>query len=189
MSKTSTRNTKRQKIIEEAARILGKAPNLSMQDLAKKMTVSRATLYRYFPTREALIHDLALEALQATDAAVEGIYDDVTSYQEAFRRTMEAVIPLGTYYHFLAQEGHLYNDPEVMAEVTRQSEQMRTMIDGAKASGELDPSLPTRWVEQHFDALIWVGWSMVHEGYVARREVADLAFKTFWRGVQTQTTP
>ncbi len=97
----------RKALLTKAARALSQNPRLVMGDLAQEMEVSRATLYRYFPTRDVLIKALSLEALRATDEAVEGIYEGVTSYKEAFRRTIEALIPLGAYYHFLSREGQL----------------------------------------------------------------------------------
>ena len=50
-------------ILEAAARLLAEDGDASMADLAGAAGVGRATLYRYYPSREALLAALTAEAL------------------------------------------------------------------------------------------------------------------------------
>jgi TetR/AcrR family transcriptional repressor of mexCD-oprJ operon len=46
-------------ILDAAARVLGRRADAAMADIADEAGVGRATLYRHFPTREALLQGLA----------------------------------------------------------------------------------------------------------------------------------
>lgn len=173
---------KRRKIMDEAARVFATEGPLAMNDLVKKLEVSRATLYRYFPTREELVRSIAIESFEDTRIAVEGLFDDVLTNREAFERLFEALIPLG-HYHFLSREWGLMEDEEVMALVDEQNKQVLAMIEQAQAAGELDANTPSHWIARHFDSMVWIAWEAVYSGHVARRDIARLTFNTFWSGV------
>ena len=46
-------------ILDAAARVLRRQPEAAMADIADEAGVERATLYRYFPTRESLLRGVA----------------------------------------------------------------------------------------------------------------------------------
>lgn len=171
-------------LLDEAADVLRRMPGGSMAEIAEGLGVSRATLYRMFPNRDALIRELALDALHLTDVAAASVPQNVSSYREAFARLIEALVPYGDRYHFLMNEPRAMRDPEVKAGVERQYTQMYAFIDEAKAAGELDPEQPTRWVASVFDSIIWSAWWSVSEGNIAPKDVAELAMRSFWGGVR-----
>ena len=183
MNVASDRAATRAEILRRAAEALCHNPGLGMSKLTKVIGVSRATLYRYFASREALIHELAVEAIRATDEAAEGIFVGAATYAEAFRRLLGAMIPLGATYHFLSREMGLYDDETVMAEARRQEQQMADLIDAAKAVGEITSALPTRWVAKQFDLVVWLAWSEAGETDQDPAELTEIAFHSFWSGV------
>lgn len=180
----SDRNAQQRKtILSRAAETLCQQPGLDMVGLAEATGVSRATLYRYFPNREQLIRALAFQSIEDMDAAADGIFEGLRSYRDAFRALIDAIVPLGAAYHFLARESNAFEDPDVKAALRRQDAELAGMIEEAKEAGELDRELPTRWIAEHLDAVVWIAWSQVAEGHVARNDAASLAFRTFWGGV------
>lgn len=183
----SKQSIQKRKLMHRAAEALASESLQTMGAIAKAADISRATLYRHFPNRDALIREIALASLAETDSAVEGIYDGLSSYREAFRRTMEAIVPLGARFNFLARERCL--SEEVKIGMERQAQQLLDMVKAAQEAGEIDPSMPARWVSRHFDAISWLAWAEVSEGHVASKTVADLAFRTFWSGVQIPPSP
>ena len=46
-------------ILDAAARVVRRRPDAAMADIADEAGVGRATLYRYFPTRESLLRGVA----------------------------------------------------------------------------------------------------------------------------------
>lgn len=183
----SDRNEQQRKsILSRAAEALSARPGLDMATLAEATGVSRATLYRYFPNREELVRALVFQSIEDMDAAAEGIFEGLPSYQDAFRVLIGAIVPLGAAYHFLTREANAFDDPEVKAALHKQETELAEMIEEAKEAGELDRELPTRWIAHHLDAVVWIAWSEVAAGHVARNDAAGLAFRTFWGGVSAR---
>ncbi|MBO3745860.1 TetR/AcrR family transcriptional regulator [Streptosporangiaceae bacterium NEAU-GS5] len=50
-------------ILEAAAACLGRNPDASMTEIAKRAGLGRVTLYGHFPSREALLHELMRDSL------------------------------------------------------------------------------------------------------------------------------
>src|SRR4051812_39267931 len=88
MRADAARNVHR--IVAVAARLLGEDPSAGMADVAAAADVSRATVYRHFPTREALIAAIQEQAFAASEQALEACRLDEGSAVEALRRPCEA---------------------------------------------------------------------------------------------------
>src|SRR3712207_9593311 len=58
-------------LIDAAAGLLARRPAASMADIAGAADISRATLFRRFPSRGALVEELSRRAVQAYTAAVD----------------------------------------------------------------------------------------------------------------------
>jgi AcrR family transcriptional regulator len=91
-------------ILDTAAHLLADRRDASMNDIAAAAGVGRATLYRYFPTREALVQALADEALgefatRLADAGLERV-----PFPEALQRLCRAVLAVGDRYVVLLDE-------------------------------------------------------------------------------------
>jgi AcrR family transcriptional regulator len=154
-----------------------------MSALADAASVSRATLYRYFGSRDALIASTARFAIGAMEGAMAGVTADADSHREVFRRLVAVLVPLGATYRFV---GHLEDrlDTDLRAVLSAQDSELAALIAAAQTAGEVRADLPAWWVSSLFDAVIWMAWSGVAEGELPRKGAPALAFATFWRGVQ-----
>src|SRR5450759_3203600 len=86
-------------ILDVAADLLardGEPP--SMADVAAAAGVARATLYRYFPTRERLLQALAASALDATATRLAQADLDTVPVPEAIARIARVVAAAGSKY-------------------------------------------------------------------------------------------
>ncbi len=175
---------KRAAILEDAAAVFALLPGASMAELAEGLGISRATLYRYFPKREQLVHALALEAVRLIDEASNQLKLLQNSYLEAFGELIELLVPIGDRYHFFVTEPRCIRHEDVKKEVERQYQQLFEMIDQAKAHGEINPQLPTAWVAACFDSAVWSAWWTVTQGSVAPNDAQRLAVESFRRSVQ-----
>ncbi|MFE9427573.1 helix-turn-helix domain-containing protein [Kitasatospora sp. NPDC006697] len=99
-------------ILDRAAALLAEQSGASMADIARAAGVGRATLYRYFDTRQALLDALA-------DAAVDDLGDRldqaglaIVPVREAFARVFHAFLVTGAKYLALRQAGHKPADPQ-----------------------------------------------------------------------------
>ena len=71
MRADAARNVHR--IVEVAARLLGEDPHAGMAEVAAAAGISRATVYRHFTTREALIDAIRRQALEQAELALVGL--------------------------------------------------------------------------------------------------------------------
>ncbi|MEM9239073.1 MAG: TetR/AcrR family transcriptional regulator [Pseudomonadota bacterium] len=175
---------KRQTVLASAGATLARNPAASVADIASRAGVGRATLYRFFATREALIRALALESLMQIDEATQTIPYETMPAERGLAETFKAIVPLGDRFHFLANEPAVVHDPEFKAVSERQRKDLADLIDAMKSEGSLDRTVSTAWAVATVEALIYVAWASVDDGSVARRDAAGLAFRTFVRGLQ-----
>ncbi len=159
-------------------------PRATLANVAEEAGVSRATLHRYFTSRDELIRMLALESIDAIDRACGEIDYYGQSASESLRQTLDAIVPLGAHYSFLALQGEaVAHDPEVARNLKRQLSQTAELVEAAKAEGTFGADVPTAWIVATIDALIYASWSTVHQGTVAPRDVAKLMFRTLTSGL------
>src|SRR3954447_2757467 len=78
------------RIVEVAARLLGSDPGAGMADVATAAGVSRATVYRHFPTREALIAAIQAQAIEDSERALVACRLVEDSATEALQRLCAA---------------------------------------------------------------------------------------------------
>src|ERR1700736_1664130 len=92
-------------ILAAAARVFseqGTAANLA--DVAAAAGVSRATLYRYYPNREALLTALAAHALNELANRLNDAGLERATVKEAIERLARAIVAVGDRYSVLASE-------------------------------------------------------------------------------------
>lgn len=178
----SIRPTTQTAIIEAAFEVLNADPSASVSDVATRAGVGRATLHRYFSSRGALIKGLAVIALEEMDVAVSTATKDAQSYTEAFETMFRVLVPLGDRHGFLTQET-LANDPETAAAFQRQKDGMFDLIDALKKEGLFASDVPTEWINQAFDYLLYAAWDSVKRSALTQTQATDLALKTLTNGL------
>ena len=125
---------------------------------------------------------LAQTAMRELDEAIEAAVTDATSYTEALRISLTAIIPLADRQWFLARE-LVEHDPEVMAGYQRQVRDLAEAIDVAKDEGSFGPDVPTSWIVQAFDHLLYAAWESVRMGEATASQAAALAWRTLTSGL------
>ena len=167
-------------IVEAGFSVLSRKPGASMSDVADAAGVGRATLHRYFASRADLVEALARLAVQELNDAVEDATAGATSYWDALRLTMQAVIPLAHRHMFLMHED--IHGPALQADLAEQAKGLRRLIDQAKAEGALRADHPTEWIAQAFDHLIYAAWEMIRLKEATPKQAVALAWDQFIKG-------
>jgi AcrR family transcriptional regulator len=92
-------------ILDAAAHVLSEQGGSSnMADVAAAAGVSRATLYRYYPHREALLDALAARALADAGTRLADAGLERAPVEEAIERIVRALIAVGDRYAVLIRE-------------------------------------------------------------------------------------
>jgi AcrR family transcriptional regulator len=183
MSRKSTRLL----VLDAAARVLSQNQGASLSEVADVASVGRATVYRYFPTRENLMRELCIQALDETDEA-SAASQDIEDPIEYLRAIADALVPLGDKYHFLmSSHESSMNDPVIRRRYLRQLDQVKDMVEWLKEEGHMAVDIPTPWAVACIDNLIYSAWQTVRDGSVARKQAADLLVRTFLTGMGPDT--
>jgi len=171
-----------QAILEAAFDILVENPGASLSDIAKRAGVGRATLHRYYTSRDELLSALTKAAIEEMDAAAEKACIDTPSCTEALRRTLYALVPLGDRYRFMVDQ-KFDALPDIAREFERQRQQTEELVEGAKKEGQFDAAVPTSWIVRAYDYLLYAAWESVKAQEVTPRQASDLAWKTLANGI------
>ena len=168
-------------ITEAAFEVFNRNPGASLSEVAQIAGVGRATLHRYYSSREELLRSLVRQALLEMDEAANLACENVDSYADALQETLKAMIPLGDRYHFLTTESY-EGDEELQKEIERQSSELAGMVESAKKEGLFHSDIPTRWIVHAYEHLIYAAWECVREETATHKQAAALAWRTLVSG-------
>jgi TetR/AcrR family transcriptional regulator, mexCD-oprJ operon repressor len=123
-----------QAILDAAAHVLAGESEASLDDVAQAADVGRATLFRHFPSREALLAALHEEAIEEigrrfVDAGLDGV-----APEQALERIVRAVLVVGDRYSVLMLKPRGSQHPRV-EEVVRGP--IREVLRHGSAEGTL----------------------------------------------------
>ncbi|MDN3293020.1 helix-turn-helix domain-containing protein [Streptomyces ficellus] len=117
-------------------------PDVPFDDITRRAAVGNATLYRHFPDRAALIHEVVLSVMsRTTERALEAAAEEADAFQ-ALRRFTHAAADerIGALCPMLSGAFHR-DHPELDAERTRLEQAVVALVDRAHAAGRLRPDV------------------------------------------------
>ncbi len=173
----------RDAIIEAAFQTFSRRPSASLADVAANAGVGRATLHRHFQSREALMVELARVALDELDTAVDEAVKDAETHTDGLRLALIAIIPLADRQWFLAHEP-VERDPSVAEAYKAGLDELAEEIEAARGEGTFARDIPTRWIAESYENLIYAAWTMVRDGDATPAQAADLAWRTLTAGLR-----
>jgi TetR/AcrR family transcriptional regulator, mexCD-oprJ operon repressor len=142
-------------ILEAAAAVLAEqGEQANMADVAAAAGMARATVYRYFPNREALFEALGRLALEdAGERLQAGRLQDVP-VPEAFERAVRALVAVGDYLVVVARDKALPDPAEFEQRVATP---LRKLIERAQSLGEVRDDLPASWLMESLIGIVVSG--------------------------------
>jgi TetR/AcrR family transcriptional regulator, mexCD-oprJ operon repressor len=149
VSATAHLNT-RGAILETAARLLAES-DASMVEIAAAAGVGRATLYRHYPTRDALLAALAAQALDEMAERVADASLEQTSVAEAITRVARVFLTVADRYVVLVRE-RVRPDPDEAE--SRLGRPVRAVFERGVREGVLRSDLTPQAQLQLFSSLI-----------------------------------
>lgn len=156
MSESAPRQALQQRvgaaILDGAAQVLAAhGEKASMSAVAAAAGVARATVYRYFPNREALLAELANLAVSRADAALGSARLDEVPAHEGVRRAVRALVEVGDPFVAVAQE-RARPDPDDFER--RLAAPLRRVFERGQATGEIRPDVPSAWLTESLVGLV-----------------------------------
>jgi AcrR family transcriptional regulator len=189
MSKSSTEPTSSPRYDRTAAAILDAAAHAlaahggsaNMAEVAAAAGVSRATLYRYYASREALLEALGAQALGEAGRRLADAGLDRCSVPEAIERLLRALLAVGDRYLVLLAE-QVEPDP---AEVERAiGAHIGAVLERGMKEGILRDDLPPEALHRLFGGLIFAAVKIVGERRLGLEETAAATAALFLDGAR-----
>jgi TetR/AcrR family transcriptional repressor of mexCD-oprJ operon len=142
-------------ILEAAAAVLAeRGEQASMADVAGAAGMARATVYRYFPNREALFEALGRLALEEAGERLQAGRLEEVAVPEAFERAVRALAAVGDSFVVVSRES-ARTDPEEFEQ--RVAAPLRGLIERAQSLGEVRDDLPASWLMESLIGIIVSG--------------------------------
>lgn len=131
-------------ILEAAARVLvAHGEQANMTDVASAAGVARATVYRYFPNRRALIDELAELAVQSAGERLGSARINEIPVPEAITRAVRALVEVGDLFIVLARE-QLRPDAEQFERSI--GGPLRDLVERGQSAGAIRDDIPSAWL-------------------------------------------
>lgn len=139
-------------ILDGAARLFAEqGEQASMNDVAAAAGVARATVYRYFPNRQALLDDLARAAVSDADARLMSARIDEVAPEEGIARAVRALVDVGDSFVLLARE-RVRSDPERFER--RVIAPLRHLFERGQAAGDIRADIASARLTESLIGLI-----------------------------------
>jgi len=139
-------------ILEAAARLLAHAGGqASMNDVAAAAGVARATVYRYFPSRQALLDRLAELAVADAGGRLASARIEEVQPDEGVTRAVRVLVDVGDYFIALARERIRPAPHEFQEKIAGP---LRRLFERAQASGDIRADVPSSWLTEALVALV-----------------------------------
>jgi TetR/AcrR family transcriptional regulator, mexCD-oprJ operon repressor len=156
MSEPAPRQTLQQRvaaaILDGAARMFAvEGEQASMNDVAAAAGVARATVYRYFPNRQALLDELAQVAVSDADARLSSARIDEVAPEEGIARAVRALVDVGDSFVLLARE-RVRSDPERFER--RITQPLRQLFERGQAAGDIRDDIASARLTESLIGLI-----------------------------------
>jgi AcrR family transcriptional regulator len=151
----------------------------SMGDVARAAGVGRATLYRYFETRESLLEALAVRAVADVGARLADARLDAVPVEEAIERIVRSVVSVGDRYAVLLDE-RIRLDP---AETERLiATPIRAVFVRGIEGGVLRDDVSAEILLELFGGLLATVFRLVGHGRLGLEDAAATAGSLFLHG-------
>lgn len=138
-------------ILEAAARVLAeRGEQASMADIATAAGVARATVYRYFPNRQALLGALAQVGLDDAEARLRDARLDQVPLEQALERAVRALIDVGDTFIVIAR-ARARPDPEFDPRVLVP---LRMLVERGQREGAFREDVPASWLTEALLGLV-----------------------------------
>jgi AcrR family transcriptional regulator len=168
-------------IIAAAATTLAAHEGASMAEIAEAAGISRATLYRYFPTREHLLEAMAETAIDELERLLRDADLDSVDVPEALARMTRAWVTCGNKYAVLLQSAVSIDKAKVEA---RLGTSTRAVLRRGIDDGTLRPDLTPDELAEVYGGLFNAAVRMTLNGTAGVEKASSIALTSFLDGAR-----
>jgi AcrR family transcriptional regulator len=179
----------RHHVLRAAADLLSRRSTATMEEVARAAGISRATLNRYFPGRDALVRALEEFGIAECEKALDAARPEEGPAEQAVRRLVEAVEPCAGLLSFLYCENQLFEGEEQNAGWARIDERLTALFRRGQESGAFRVDLSAAWLTEALYGLVAASSWAVLDGRVARKDISHMVVELLLGGAVRKDAP
>ena len=179
----------REDILGAAQRQLNRDPGSAMAVVAKAAGVGRATLHRYFATREALLTEIGTRSLDRwesrlrdRDVAATAASGDPGRIAACLEGLVGDFVADADDFGFALTDSYMCAEPALAERADALFEEEVAFYAAAQAAGVLRADVPPRWLGHSMYGQLVAARDALRGGDVARRDLDALVLSTFLTG-------
>jgi AcrR family transcriptional regulator len=136
-----------ERILDATTELIAVDPAVSLEQIAARAGVSRATLYHHFAGRDALLDALTEHSVAEVRAALEAVRPAEGAPAAALERVLRAAWQvIGRYRGLVIVNPQRLERAELRRRLEPALALVRALIVRGQTSGEFDPELPVDWL-------------------------------------------
>jgi AcrR family transcriptional regulator len=182
IDKSTKKDATHKAILESATELLSLKPTSTLQEIADYSRVGIATLHRHFASREALLDELAMNAVQLVNEALVSVSFDDYDARGSLNNLFSLLIPLGNKISFLGTSTYTHSNPQVIQEEERLQQLILNAIKKWQQTGQLRNDMPAKWIMVVLYDLLFISWQEIQIGNIARNDAAGYLLNTTLNG-------
>jgi AcrR family transcriptional regulator len=159
-------------VLDSAIPVLAKDRAASMQVIAKRAGISRATLVRLFPTRQHLVQAMAAKILDDCDQALARAEAD-TPVQQVLAALVAEYPPFAQLWNLVYVEPDVLGVPEASERADAIFDRTVEFFKRGQSAGLLRNDMPATWLASTFCGLAETAWELTLEGSMGTRQAPD----------------
>ncbi|TXL68650.1 chalcone isomerase family protein [Zeimonas arvi] len=184
-------SVERDQLLRAIATVLTDQPRLPMEQLAQAIGISRATLHRMFPNREAIVEAVLALALEASREAIDSAAIDQGPADEALRRLVATFMPNAVLYLFLqsARQERCGQADTWLARFEPNRQRVLALFRRGQEEGCLRVDLTAQWMHDATSALLFEAANSVREGRLAAADAVESVLTVLLDGARRRPAP
>jgi TetR/AcrR family transcriptional regulator, mexCD-oprJ operon repressor len=172
----------RDAVLDAVTPLLARDASASTGSIARAAGISRATLGRLFPDRDAVVRALLQRCVERVVSALDRGAERARAGEPLVPALVAEVLPEAQAFAFLATQPAAHGD-EADRIYDGIVQRLDAMVLDAQRAGRLRTDLPARWVSDVLHVLAVAGAESLRLGRIPARDVVALVTEAALHGV------
>lgn len=165
--------TQAAEVLDSAIPVLARDRAASMQTIAARAGISRATLVRHFPTRQHLVQAMAEKILDDCDRALTRAEAGTSPMDRALADFVAQYPPFAQLWNLVYVEPDVLGVPEASARAETIFNRIVAFVQRGQNAGLLRSDMPATWLASTLCGLAETAWELTLEGHMGARQAPD----------------
>lgn len=178
---TASRPRLREELLLRLVNALSDQPRATMGQLATQVGLSRATLCRYFASREAMMLEIFQAGVNCAELAIERSRLREGPADQAIMRLIQELLPVVEHFAYVERQIQVEDHSDPRTEAVRLS--LIDQFQNWQERGELRLDISAMWLCESLFTLMNKAATSIRLGRLARQDAPRCVFAVLWGGI------